>query len=400
MRRRWVPAVVLCGAALALPAPAQDAGGGGDAKQAKPAKPAVVRPLAIAVKQLITGPDATQPGAIVLIESGAVAKTGRVAVPKEAVKVSLVNSWAMPGLVDAVTRAGAGGDLWEPAAAFTPEMRAADALDPWSPQVRALGRAGVTTFGLVPDPRNVAGGFAGACRALAAGSEAAPAAEVAVPESVAVFSLTDDAMRSSRFPGSRLGALPALRRALTAGRDAGAPMLEVAEAGRDAAQVRAAFGRVVAGGRGLIHATTSDEIDAALALREWFPKGLAICFPAEAHRRVRELGAAEAWVVLPPPLPGARQRELELPGKLHAAGATVVFASNTPSGRPDRLLLGAALAHAAGLPRDAAIRSAGRIAAGRRADLCFFSGDPLSGSAQLIGVLAGGRWLRKPPGVK
>lgn len=380
----------------------------------KTSAPKVVRPLAIAVKRAVTVSGKEQAGAILLVQGGVVSKAGRIPVPKNAVKVSLVNAWVMPGLVDAVTRAGGSSDLWESAAAFTPELRAADALDPWSREVAGLGRAGITTFGLVPQPRNVAGGFAAACRALAGTSDASPTAEVLVSESLPVFSLTGDAMRTSRFPGSRMGAIPALRQAFAAGEDPAAPMLEIRETGRDAAQVRAALARVVAGKRALFHAGTSDEIDAALSLREWFPDGFTICFPTEAHRRVRELGRARARVVLTPPAPGASQRELELPAKLHAAGASVVFASNTPTGRPDRLLLGASLAHAAGLPRDAALRAVtteaaallgagagvGAIAEGGRADLIFLSGDPLSGSAQLLGVMAGGRWLLKPPGVK
>jgi imidazolonepropionase-like amidohydrolase len=377
----------------------------------KPAESKGPKPLAITVKLAIPVAGKDVRNAVILVRGDRIEAIGaKVKVPKDAQRVSLTSAYALPGLVDPVTGVGAGGDLWERSAAFMPELRAADTLDPWHRQVAAMAKAGVTTFGLVPSARNVAGGFAAACSVLPREGEDEPAATLLRQRCGATLSLADAALSRSRFPASRMGATVALAQALRAGADPAAPMIAVNEIGRDAAFVRAALKAVLQSGSPLIHVDANPSVDAALGLAPQFKEGMILVFPTEAAKRARAIARAEGHVILRVPGTGDRDRELTTAARLHEAGVSVAFASDAPSGRPDRLLLGASLAHAHGLPRAAALAAVtlrgaealqvddqvGTLEPGKRADIVFLSADPLSGAAGVVAVMAGGKWVVKP----
>ena len=62
--------------------------------------------------------------------------------------------------VDAHCHVGAPGELAESLAAFTPQIRAAQAYDPFAPGWEQLLRRGVTTVLLAPTDNSLAGGTA------------------------------------------------------------------------------------------------------------------------------------------------------------------------------------------------------------------------------------------------
>jgi len=293
----------------------------------------VAQDLLVQAKTIVIAPGSTITDSAFLVRDGKVAYVGDDT-PGEARSGARVVDYGdaiiSPGFVLAATTLGREADLGETAFAFTPDLRAVEAFDPWQDELLELAQYGVTSVGLKPASRNVAGGV---------GALVKPGAErgaVAVPEAFAGFSLNSNARSQQRQPTSLMGAKEMLRESFEAAR------LGV-QLGPDLAELR----QVMSGARrALVHADTFAELNTALELAETYQFTPVIVGGTDADRVLERIGKSAAGVVLRTLSPTDRIAELTLPKKLAEAGIPFCFAA-----APHQLRLSAVLAVRHGLDR-------------------------------------------------
>jgi len=317
--------------------------------------------------------------ATVLTDSAFLVRDGKIAfvgadIPAEARRGARVVNYGKatisPGLVLAATTMSRDADLGEGAFAFTPDLRTAEAFDPWQKELAHLAPAGVTSFGLAPSPRNVAGGIGALAKA---GKDEG---RIANPEVFVGFSVTRAARNQERLPTSLMGALQMLRESFDAARVG-------VKIGPDLAVLR----QVMSGQRrALVHADTFAELNGVLDLAKEFNFAPVIIGARDADKVMAKLADHGVGVVLAPLNPTARIADLELPKKLAKANVPFCF-----TGRPDQLRFSAALAVRHGLDRNTAHAAltrtpatmlgaqatVGSLRQGCGADFVVFEGDLL-----------------------
>ena len=308
-----------------------------------------------------------------LIRDGKIAYVGKD-IPAEARRAARVvnygNATVSPGFVLAATTLGRDVDLGEGAIAFTPDLLTSDAFDPWLEQLTQLAPAGVTSFGLVPSARNVAGGIG------AFGKPGKDQGRIQATEAFVGFSVSKTARNPERQPTSLMGAQEMLRDSFNTARVG-------VELGPDLNVLR----QVMSGQRpAFFYADTFAEINAVLEIGKDFNFAPVILGASEADRAIKKLSSRGAGVILNTLNPRARLADLQLPAKLAKAGIAFCFA-----GRPDQLRLSAALAIRNGLDRKTAHAaltrtpaqmlgqqaSVGSLRKGCGADMIVFEGDVL-----------------------
>jgi imidazolonepropionase-like amidohydrolase len=326
----------------------------------------------------------------VLVRQGKVAYIG-TDIPAEARararRVDYGQATIVPGFVLAQATLGQASDLAERALPFTPDLRAAEAFDPWHEDLLALPRYGITALGLSPAPASVAGGIAALVKT---GRDRGTVGT----DLYLSLSLAPAARDQERPPTSLMGAIDMLRSAFDAARTG-------VGAGPDAAVLRQAM----QGTRGVfVYADNYAELNAALDLARDFELRLVLVGASDAEKVLPRLVQQQASVVLSSLAPEARLPQLQLPTRLAEAGVAFCF-----GGRPEHLRLSAALAVHHGLDRKTALQALTRVPAalldqsaqlgalrqGNAADFVVFSGDPLDlGSSHLAtwvdGVLVHG----------
>ena len=360
--------------AFAVPVAAQNA--------ASAPKPANVQDLLVRARTVVLAADAVLSPGSFLVRQGKVAWVGDE-IPAEARAGALVVDYGdatiVPGFVLPPTTLGRDRDLAEGALAFTPDLRASEAFDPWQEELLALPKYGVTSMFLSPSPRNVAGGIGALVKPGANGGT------VAAADLQLTLSLNAAARNPERQPTSLMGAMDLLRSTFTAARGG-------LQAGPDAAVLRQAL---QGGRRIVIHADSYTELVAALDLAKEFTFEPVLVGAADAKKVLGRLVAQKAGVVLGPRLPNQRREQLRLPVELAEAGVPFCF-----GGRPETLRLSAVLAVRAGLDRKTALQALTRTIAtlldqdrtgeggatgtaigalrqGHAADFVVFGGDPL-----------------------
>ena len=330
--------------------------------------------------------------ATVLTDSALLLRDGKIAfvgadIPTEtrasARVVDYKKATISPGFVLAATTLGRDADLAEGALAFTPDLRTAEAFDPWQEELAQLAPAGVTSLGLAPSPRNVVGGIGALVKA---GKQQG---RIEAPEAFVGFSLTRTARSQERMPTSLMGALQLLRESF-----------EAAQAGVKIGPDLAVMRQIMSGQRrAMIHANTFAELNGALDLAKKFNFAPVIIGATDADKVMQKLAAGAVGVVLAPLNPQARIADLELPKKLAQAGLPFCFA-----GRPHQLRLSAALAVRHGLDRDTAAAAltrtpatllgaqaaVGSLRQGCGADFVVFEGDLLDLSARHVATWVDG----------
>lgn len=329
--------------------------------------------LLLRARRIVIAPDTVLDGGAVLIDKGKVAWVGND-IPAEArARAKVVDygdATVVPGFVLAQATLAQDPDLAEGALAFTPDLRAAEAFDPWSDELAALPKRGVTSLALSPSPRNVAGGIAALVKPAKDGGV------VAVPELHLVLSLNGAARNAERPPTSLMGAVELLRTTFAAVRTG-------TQAGPDAVVLH----QVLQGSRAaFVYADTWVELNAALDLSRDFAFPIVIVGGREAEKVLPRLVQQKASLVLGALSPDARLAELHLPTRLAEAGVPFCF-----GGDGKTLRLSAALAVRAGLDRKTALAALTRMPAlllgqqaaigslrqGAAADFAVFRGDPL-----------------------
>ena len=334
---------------------------------------ATAQDLLVRAQRVVVAADTVLDDGTFLVRQGKIAWIG-ADIPVEArARAKVVDygaSTIVPGFVLAQTTLEQEPDLAEASLAFTPDLRASEAFDPWHERLLELPRHGVTSLAFSPSPRNVAGGIAAFVKP---GREQGT---LVAPELHLTLSLTAAARNPERQPTSLMGAMDLLRTTLTAARTG-------TQTGPDAAVLH----QVLQGTRSVfVHADTFAELNAALDLSRDFGITIALVGAREAAKVLPRIVQLKASVVLDTLLPEARRAELRLPTLLAEAGVPFCF-----GGRPDRLRLSAVLAVRNGLDRRTALQALTRMPAvlldrqsavgslrqGTAADFVVFRGDPL-----------------------
>ncbi len=384
-----VSALSLCWVLAASPAP-----------QDNPT-PAAAPALLITAKTIFVGPDLTLTDGRLLLRGGKIVAVGD-AVPQElgvdVQRVDLPTATVVPGFVVAHAHLGAERDLAETAYAYTPDLRAVEAYDPFGKSARRMLAGGVTTACVAPRSANTFAGLAGAVKTGPNGGM------VLQEQCFLQVAIVPESLDQQRFPTSRMGALDLMRAAFRA---AAQPLTSPTTSPTPDRQV---LRDVLSGAVPLaVHARTHDEITCALDLFDAARGGvlagsqarLLLLGATEAGKSLDRLVALNAGVLIEPLHAGLQAQALALPATL--AGRKIRFAFAAAS--PQELRLSAALAVRHGLSRAAAMAAitawpaallnlddrVGTLLQGKDADLLVFDGDPIDLSARLIAVCLGGQ---------
>jgi imidazolonepropionase-like amidohydrolase len=343
--------------------------------------------LAVKAGRLVVAPGKVVPEAVLVVRGGRVHAYGPgLAIPAGARVVDHSGATVAPGLVDVWTRLTTATEVRERARAWTPRLRAADAIDPTDRKWALWAAAGITSVAVAPDPDQVGGG-------LACLVKTGPAPKVAAQEVFFQGSLDESARDRERPPTSLPGQVALLRRQVAAAREAGTD----APAGLRQAVAGELPWALVAGRR--------NEMAAAAALaRELGLGGFLVAPPG--HRRLPELVAAtRLGVVLLPADTEAPEWRFALAARLARQGTKVAFASGAPGESPLALRLQPARACRYGLDRTAALAAVtavpaallglehciGSLEPARDADFLVLDGDPLDPGTRILATWVEGR---------
>lgn len=347
---------------------------------------AAAQDLLVTCKTLVVAPGTVLSPGELLVRDGKIAHLGSE-IPAEAraraERVSFAGATIVPGFVLAHSTLGQEQDLAESAVAWTPELLAAEAFDPFQDELAALPRSAITSCALAPSSRNVAGGIAALVK------PGRDMGRVTAPETYLKLSVTGAARNPERMPTSLLGAVDMLRQAFAE-----------AKAGVRGGPDLAAIGTVLRQGRRVfVHADTVTEIGSVLELAREFGFEPVLIGARAADECLDRIAAARAAVVLDPLRPEMRTAQLALPGQLAARNLLFSF-----HGDPEQLRTSAALAIRHGASREAVLAAvtttpAGLIGQGDRvgtlrrgadADFTVWSGHPLDLTSALRAVYVDG----------
>jgi imidazolonepropionase-like amidohydrolase len=342
--------------------------------------------ILLAPGEILTGADAR-----LLIRGGKIAGVGR-AIPAESAararRIGLDGAFVAPGLFLVHDLLDSAPDLAETIDPFTPDLRAADAFDPFAEALLDRPRTGVTALTLAPASANTFGGIA--CIVKPGRAEAGGL--VAVRDGYLKLALVAEALTDDRFPTSRMGAADLIRTSFAAARaplGPRTPALDVLR-GVDEGAVRIA-----------VHARTHAEITTVLDLAAELGFTPILLDAVEIEDATLErLRGSGISVALSPLGYAATAERLALPARLAAAGVRFSFAADDGL----QLRRAAALAMRHGLGRTAAQAAitevpaeqagfgerAGTLRVGRDADFVVMTGDPVDLSSRLLQVWVDG----------
>lgn len=356
--------------------------------------------LLVRASRIVVAPDTVLSPGQMLVRQGKIAYVGDDIPTETRNRAKLVDygqATIVPGFVLVSTTLGQDRDLAEAAIAFTPDLRASEAFDPWEEELLKLPQHGITAAALSPSPRNVAGGLQALVK---------PGREqglLAASELQLVLSLSAAARNQEREPTSLMGQKDMLRQAF-----------QFARGERNLGPEAGILREVLQGTRrAFVHANSFAELSAALDLSRDLGFAPVLVGAAEAHKLMARLSQQQASVVLPALVPGADRRLLELPAQLAAAGVPFAF-----GGAPTQLRMSAVLAVRNGLPRSAALQALtlaparmleqkavqydhqariGSLRQDHAADFVVFDGDPLDLDAAHIATWVQGELVTGKP---
>jgi imidazolonepropionase-like amidohydrolase len=349
--------------------------------------------IVLRVGTLHVGDGKTIKDALIVVESGKFSVVGAGEAPPHAVVREFRDAQAAPGFVDGFTRLGVQGGAAEDVEVLTPQVRAADAFDARSPELRGLVEYGTTTIGIGPAAANIAAGRAAVVRL---GGDGATFTQTAGPPT---FSFIAPAIRPDRVPATFAGARRLLASAFAGERwrEPGEPDVPL-RAESILAMRDMPAGPALAWADTPTCATTAVEVLRAKKLDVTL-LGVRGC--AANPDALAALGAPCVVTGLRPEDPLAL---LALPGRLHAKGVAVAISTSAPDRSARSLRLALSLAVAAGLPADAAVAAVtsapakmlgvggrvGLVAPKFDADLVVFDGAPWDVRSRVLLVVSGG----------
>jgi len=379
------------------------------------------RPWTIQAERVYTGTGRNLEKAIVLVRGGQISAVTPTADEEKERTQDLLRVYAVtPGLVDAGVRI-TGWSSVEQSNEVTPNLRVADALDPFAIEWDRLVRTGVTTVLASPLDRNVIGGLA-------------VVVKTAGPESIAARTVKADAVLRgsmgsdpsagnhpafgrptdfySRRPTTRMGVEWEWRKAF----------FDTALGNNESDPGRATLVAALQGKMPIfIQAWTTQDIRTAVFLREevqtrpeFASAGMntprfVIDAAAEAWKEPQLLARSKTAVILPPFPAAGRTREnafmaWNVAKVLKDLGVPVALSSHGSADVEQRLAVQAGYAMAGGLTFEEALAAVtsvpamllgvqdrvGTIEVGKDADLVLWSGEPFQPGARVVGAIVDG----------
>jgi imidazolonepropionase-like amidohydrolase len=358
----------------------------------------------------------------VLVEDGRIVAVGGpdLPVPAGATVVPAEGAWVLPGFIDAHTHLGvheegegwAGDDVNEMTDPNTAHVRVIDAINPAEQGFRDAIEGGVLAVNVNPGSGNPIGGQTAAVRCW---GRTVDEMVLRAPSGLK-SALGENPKRvygeRKQIPQTRLGTAAVLRSAFTDARnylDKRAHREEGKPFERDLKMDALAL--VLEGEiPWRQHCHRADDIATAMRIAAEFGYRLVVDHGTEAHLIADLLVASDVPVIIGPLITSRskvelRNRSLANPGRLAAAGVTIAITTDHPVVPINLLPTQAVLAVKEGLSRDAALRALtinparimgiddrlGSLAAGKDADLCVWSGDPLDATSRVLRSFIGGR---------
>ncbi|MET4058683.1 imidazolonepropionase-like amidohydrolase [Arthrobacter sp. UYP6] len=351
----------------------------------------------------------------VVLEGGRIRELGPdVQVPEGAQVIDAEGQWLLPGLVDAHTHLGvheegegwAGNDTNEMTDPVMAGVRAIDGVNPHDLGFDDALTGGVTAVNINPGSGNPIGGLA-----VALHTHGRYVEEMVLRSPSGLKSaLGENPKRvysdKKQTPSTRLGTALVIRKAFM---DAQNHMGKNDDDDRDP-QLEAlamVLRREIPWRQ---HAHRADDIGTALRLADEFGYDLVLDHGTEAHLLADVLAERGVPVLIGPLFTTRskvelRQRSMENPGKLAAAGVEISIITDHPVVPINFLIYQAALAVKEGLDPETALRAVtinpakvlglddriGSLEPGKDADVVLWSGDPLDVMERALKVWIGGR---------
>lgn len=345
---------------------------------------------------------------VVIVRDGRIDTVGGpdTPIPSDATIEDASGKWIVPGLVDAHVHLGtneegegwAGQDTNEMTDPVTANVRALDAINPADIGFADAIAAGVLAVNVNPGSGNPIGGQTVAIKCVGRTVD-----EMAMRHPSGIKSaLGENPKRvygeQKKTPSTRLGTAATIRGAFVEAQN----YLAKIEAAEDDKPVERdlkleALARVLK--REIPwrqHCHRADDIATAMRIAEEFGYDLVLDHGTEAHLLADIVAEHDIPVIIGPLLVSrskveVRNRSVANPGKLEAAGVTIAITTDHPVVPIGNLIHQAALSVKEGLDRDAAMRALtlnparimgvddriGSLTAGKDADFCIWSGDPL-----------------------
>jgi imidazolonepropionase-like amidohydrolase len=338
---------------------------------------------------------------VIFVENGRISAVGGADLPvPEGVPVEDAHGkWIVPGLIDAHTHLGvhevaegwAGNDTNEMTDPNTAYVRALDGINPAEPGFAEALQGGVLAVNVNPGSGNVIGGETVAIKTVGRYVD-----EMVLRSPSGVKSaLGENPKRvygeQKKTPSTRLGTAGVLRQAFVEaenyrGEDDPDRDLKLEVLAK-------VLDREIPWRQ---HCHRADDIATALRVAEEFGYDLVLDHGTEAHLLADIIAEREIPVIFGPLLCSRSKVETvnrwpENAAKLAAAGVTLAITTDHPVVPIEHLIIQVMLAVKAGLDRDTALRSVtinpakimgvddrlGSLEAGKDADFCVWSGDPL-----------------------
>ncbi len=345
-------------------------------------------------------------GQVVINDGGKIQSVGKIAKSFDGETIDCTGKTVIPGLIDAHTHCGLFGDGTGPAGRdgneavdpITPHVRAIDAFDSASGDLRDALLAGITTVFSVPGSANLIGGQGMVVRTH--GSRVVD--ERALRPTAGMKAALGENPKNvyagkGRMPATRLGNAAVMREAFVGARNYAAKLKKAKKGDaperdlKNEALMLALDRKVRLRG----HAHSAHDIVTFTRIADEFGLDLVADHCTEGHLIADYLAERKIPAAVGPLAWGRskvelRKRTIETPAKLVEAGVKIAIITDAPVISIHMLPLCVGMAVKAGLPWDEGLKSVtanaaeicgvgkrvGSLARGRDADIVVMDGDP------------------------
>ena len=347
----------------------------------------------------------------IVVKDGKIADVGeRVSVPENTETVDATGLWVTPGLIEAHCHAASYlDDLNEISSPIVPDMKAYDAIDPFSNTIPWIRKAGFTTICVLPGSAELMGG-SGVVLKL---KDAVSVEELAVyGKEPFKMALGENPARifgsSGKLPGTRMGNAALIRRTLIKAQN----YLRSKESGSQSdidPEMEAILPVLRREKRVRIHSHAARDLVTAIRLAEEFNLDYTPEHVTQGEKIAGYLAKKEVLCSVGPVLLQPIKHEMEknilpaLPAELEKNGMEfAILSDETMAVIYLPMAVGNCIAF--GLSWEAGFRAitinaarilqiedrAGSIEKGKDADLAFFNGDPLANTTRCVGTMIDG----------
>ena len=379
--------------------------------------------IAITNGKIVTVTGETYENGTVLVENGKITAVGAdVSIPAGAEVIDVKGGWVTPGLIDAHTHicnfnepdtmpalCKDGNEMSDP---ITPQVRAADAINPCDYAIEKVRNAGFTTVCTLPGSANVCGGTG-----IAFKLRGKVADEMIIPGTEQMkFALGENPKRvygtKNKMPMTRMGTAALLRQTFYDAKNYSDALLAAEKDPSKAPKPDFKLDALVPVIRGemkcRIHAHRADDICTAIRICKEYNLKFSIEHATEGYKITDVLHDNNVTCVVGPHLWGPGKQEihglsLHTPAALDEAGITVCLTADSSS-QTQFLPATVGILMVNGLDEKAAFEGmtinparllgvddkVGSIEVGKDADLAVFSGHPFSSLSKCMMTMIDG----------